>query len=110
MSRLWHKNKHTLRLLASGWLLLFLEAVHTKSTKTTPRKMASALKIPWQHVVHFCCAKFCHSNLRLFLISPPPVPSKGPLRWNWLFACGQEVATQGGGTECGFVDRLYSAG
>ena len=28
----------------------------------------------WHDLAHFCCAKFCHSNFRRFLISPPPPP------------------------------------
>ena len=48
-----------------------------RALKMTPRTMASGLQIPRHHLAHFCCAKLCHSNSRLCLISPsPPVVAR----------------------------------
>ena len=60
---------------ASGWLQsLPLQStlrghkgnVHPKSSNNDTRKMATSLKIPWHNLAHFCCAKFCRSEVRIF--------------------------------------------
>ena len=47
--------------------------------KGTPRTQASDLPIPRHNFAHFCCAKCCHSKVRLFLIPPPPVQDPSQL-------------------------------
>ena len=56
-----------------SWRLLGTMAMCVRrALKMTPRKMASDLQIPWHNLAHFCCAKFCRSKFRLFLIFPSP--------------------------------------
>ena len=45
-----------------------------RGLKVTPRKEALDLQIPRHSLAHFCCAKFCLSKIRLFLISLPSSP------------------------------------
>ena len=63
-----------------------------KSPKT-PREMALDLQIPWQNFGHFCCAKVCHSNFRLF----PTAPSPGPTghKYHQSCPCSQGKTTAG---------------
>ena len=46
-----------------------------RERRMTRRKEASDLQIPRHNLAHCCCAKFCHSNFWLFLISPSPSSS-----------------------------------
>ena len=53
----------------NSWRLLgTMEMRMPRELKATPIKMALDLQITWHNLVHFCCAKICHSKLRLFLI------------------------------------------
>ena len=50
----------------------------------TPRQIASDLQMSWHHLANCCCATFCRSNSRLFLIPPPPPRAVGRrLRRGW---------------------------